>query len=61
MLVSMSLYFMATAKQGGRAQGASLSGVRISGPYKNNPRVHRVANAAFWRTFQQQGKISPGW
>jgi hypothetical protein len=24
-------------------------------------RVHRVATAAFWRTFHQEGKISPGW
>jgi hypothetical protein len=24
-------------------------------------RVHRVANAAFWRTFHPEGKISPGW
>ncbi len=24
-------------------------------------RVHRVANAAFWRTFHNEGKISPGW
>ncbi len=24
-------------------------------------RVHRVAKATFWRTFHQEGKISPGW
>ncbi len=24
-------------------------------------RVHRVATAAFWRTFSNEGKISPGW
>ncbi len=24
-------------------------------------RVHRVATAAFWRTFNHEGKISPGW
>ncbi len=24
-------------------------------------RVHRVANAAFWRIFHHEGKISPGW
>ncbi len=24
-------------------------------------RVHRVATAAFWRTFQHEGKSSPGW
>jgi hypothetical protein len=24
-------------------------------------RVHRVATAAFWRTFSDEGKISPGW
>jgi hypothetical protein len=24
-------------------------------------RVHRVATAAFWRTFSGEGKISPGW
>jgi hypothetical protein len=24
-------------------------------------RVHRVATAAFWRTFSNGGKISPGW
>jgi hypothetical protein len=24
-------------------------------------RVHRIAAAAFWRTFLHQGKISPGW
>ncbi len=24
-------------------------------------RVHRVATAAFWRTFHHEGKISPGW
>jgi hypothetical protein len=24
-------------------------------------RVHRVATAAFWRTFSHEGKISPGW
>jgi hypothetical protein len=24
-------------------------------------RVHRVAAAAFWRTFHHEGKISPGW
>ncbi len=26
-----------------------------------NHRVHRVATAAFWRTFSHEGKISPGW
>jgi hypothetical protein len=26
-----------------------------------NHRVHRVATAAFWRTFGDEGKISPGW
>jgi hypothetical protein len=26
-----------------------------------NHRVHRVATAAFWRTFSDVGKISPGW
>ncbi len=26
-----------------------------------NHRVHRVATAAFWRTFHHDGKISPGW
>jgi hypothetical protein len=26
-----------------------------------NHRVHRVATAAFWRTFSDEGKISPGW
>ncbi len=25
------------------------------------PRVHRVATAAFWCTFSDEGKISPGW
>ncbi len=24
-------------------------------------RVHRVATAAFWRSFSDEGKISPGW
>jgi hypothetical protein len=24
-------------------------------------RIHRVATAAFWRTFSHEGKISPGW
>jgi hypothetical protein len=24
-------------------------------------RVHRVATVAFWRTFDHEGKISPGW
>jgi hypothetical protein len=24
-------------------------------------RVHRVATAAFWRTFSHEGKITPGW
>ncbi len=24
-------------------------------------RVHRVATAAFWRTFSDEGKICPGW
>jgi hypothetical protein len=24
-------------------------------------RVHRVSTAAFWRTFSDEGKISPGW
>jgi hypothetical protein len=24
-------------------------------------RVHRVATAAFWRTFSDEGKIGPGW
>jgi len=24
-------------------------------------RVHRVVTAAFWRTFNHEGKISPGW
>ncbi len=24
-------------------------------------RVHRVATAAYWRTFSHEGKISPGW
>ncbi len=24
-------------------------------------RVHRVATAAFWRTFSDEGKISPDW
>jgi hypothetical protein len=24
-------------------------------------RVHRVATAAFWRTFSDEGKISPRW
>jgi hypothetical protein len=24
-------------------------------------RVQRVATAAFWRTFSDEGKISPGW
>ncbi len=24
-------------------------------------RVHRVATAAFWRTFSHEGKICPGW
>ncbi len=24
-------------------------------------RVHRVATAAFWRTFSHEGKIGPGW
>jgi hypothetical protein len=26
-----------------------------------NHRVHRVATAAFWRTFSHEGKIGPGW
>ncbi len=26
-----------------------------------NHRVHRVATANFWRTFSDEGKISPGW
>jgi hypothetical protein len=26
-----------------------------------NHRVHRVATAAFWRTFSHEGKISPDW
>jgi hypothetical protein len=26
-----------------------------------NHRVHRVATAAFWRTFSHEGKISAGW
>ncbi len=26
-----------------------------------NHKVHRVATAAFWRTFHHEGKISPGW
>jgi hypothetical protein len=26
-----------------------------------NHRVQRVATAAFWRTFNHEGKISPGW
>ncbi len=24
-------------------------------------RVHRVATAAFWRAFSDEGKIGPGW
>jgi hypothetical protein len=24
-------------------------------------RVHKVATAAFWRTFYHEGNISPGW
>jgi hypothetical protein len=28
---------------------------------KQDHRVHRVATAAFWRTFSDEGKISPGW
>ncbi len=27
----------------------------------HNHRVHRVATAAFWRTFSDEGKICPGW
>ncbi len=34
-----------------------LSIQRVCPPH----RVHRVANAAFWRTFSHEGKISPGW
>ncbi len=26
-----------------------------------NHRVHKVVTAAFWRTFNHEGKISPGW
>jgi hypothetical protein len=28
---------------------------------RTHHRVHRVATAAFWRTFHREGKISPGW
>jgi hypothetical protein len=28
---------------------------------KVDHRVHRVATAAFWRTFSDEGKICPGW
>ncbi len=31
------------------------------GPDRSGHRVHRVAMAAFWRTFHHEGKISPGW
>jgi hypothetical protein len=30
-------------------------------PESGNHRVHRVATAAFWRTFSHEGKIGPGW
>jgi hypothetical protein len=32
-----------------------------SGEDRVHHRVHRVATAAFWRTFHHEGKISPGW
>ncbi len=28
---------------------------------QSQDRYHRVATAAFWRTFNHEGKISPGW
>ncbi len=31
-----------------------------SGRGTSHHRVHRVATAAFWRTFSDEGKISPG-
>jgi hypothetical protein len=30
-------------------------------PLEQAHRVHRVATAAFWRTFSDEGKICPGW
>ncbi len=35
--------------------------VRGKGDESLNHRVHRVATSVFWRTFSDEGKISPGW
>ncbi len=35
--------------------------LRYPCPCTAGHRVHRVATAAFWRTFSHEGKISPGW
>jgi hypothetical protein len=41
----------------------SVNSILCTGKIFNCPhhRVHRVATAAFWRIFSDEGKISPGW
>jgi hypothetical protein len=48
MIRPRDLTFEGTVEQGGGIHGGAH-------------RVHRVATAAFWRTFSDEGKISPGW
>jgi hypothetical protein len=36
----------------------NFSQIHLEGQYH---REHRVATAAFWRTFSDEGKIGPGW
>ncbi len=46
-----------------RTEIRDVDKIRISKVYACCPghRVHRVATAAFWRTFSDEGKICPGW
>jgi hypothetical protein len=42
----------------GEGEGVYECEVGVVGPQST---VHRVATAAFWRTFSHESKISPGW
>jgi hypothetical protein len=38
-----------------------MSNVQAESPMSAPQSIHRVAAAAFWRTFHHDGKICPGW
>jgi hypothetical protein len=50
------IYLMAPSAGGSR--GHCRQAVNVQG---EKDRVHRVATAAFWRTFKHEGKISRCW